>query len=122
METIKLSIPKKKEYISSVRLLSSSLSNICGFDIDGIEDIKVILSESCIFFMKNIESDLSPFEMEFSIDKGSFKASVTDKNDGHISNEYKNDSEMSMLIIESLSDVFTIDREKSSITFEKKVN
>ena len=40
-DIITVSIPKKPDYISTVRLISSSLGNKIGYNIDQIEDLKV---------------------------------------------------------------------------------
>lgn len=46
-DTIELILPFKAEYVSTVRLVASGLSNRIGFDIEVIEDIKVAISEVC---------------------------------------------------------------------------
>ncbi|NMA48854.1 MAG: serine/threonine protein kinase, partial [Tissierellia bacterium] len=49
-------IPKKPDYISTVRLTSSSLGNKIGYNIDQIEDLKVAMGEACILsFGKSID-------------------------------------------------------------------
>ena len=40
MENVKLIIPKKSEYLSTIRLTTSALSNINGYNVDDIEDLK----------------------------------------------------------------------------------
>ena len=46
METIKLEIPAKVEYVSTVRLTSSSICYQMDFDIESSEDLKVAVSEA----------------------------------------------------------------------------
>jgi serine/threonine-protein kinase RsbW len=46
-DTLKLSVPGKSEYVSTVRLAVSSVAAKSGFDIEAIEDIKVAVSEAC---------------------------------------------------------------------------
>jgi len=46
-DIIRLTIPSKPDYISVVRLTSSSIASKLGLSIDEIEDIKVSLSEAC---------------------------------------------------------------------------
>lgn len=47
IENVQLSLPCKAEYVSTARLVASSMANRLGFDIDEIEDIKVAVSEVC---------------------------------------------------------------------------
>ncbi|MDR2609912.1 MAG: ATP-binding protein [Clostridiales Family XIII bacterium] len=44
---IKLVIPCKPEYVSTVRLMVSSVASRAGFNIEAIEDMKVAVSEAC---------------------------------------------------------------------------
>lgn len=46
-DTIELTLPFKAEYVSTARLVASSVANRVGFDIEVIEDIKVAISEVC---------------------------------------------------------------------------
>jgi len=57
-DTVELILPFKPEYVSTARLVASSLSNRVGFDIEVIEDIKVSISEVCSKIV-NIGSDVS---------------------------------------------------------------
>ncbi|MDD2494656.1 MAG: serine/threonine protein kinase [Tissierellia bacterium] len=120
MDNIKLIIPKKSEYISTIRLTTSSLSNIDGFDIDEIEDLKVIVSEVCIFFINNVVSNEKPLEIDYLIENDIFKIEVTDLNDGEFIVNNGINNEMCVLIIKSLSDKYKIDIENKKISFEKK--
>jgi len=52
LEMVKLSLPCKAEYVSTARLVASSMANRLGFDIDDIEDIKVAVSEVCSNIVK----------------------------------------------------------------------
>lgn len=122
MEKVKLILPKRSEYISTIRLTTSALSNIGGdFNIDIIEDLKVIVSEICIFFINNINNNDKPLEIEYLIEKNLFKVIVTDLNEGEINKDNKTNSEMCMLIIESLSDCYEIDLENKKLSFEKNL-
>lgn len=46
-DTVEIILPFKAEYVSTARLVASSLSNRVGFDVEVIEDIKVAISEVC---------------------------------------------------------------------------
>ncbi|HQO95060.1 MAG TPA: hypothetical protein PK516_04305 [Sedimentibacter sp.] len=118
MDKILLKIPKKSEYMSTIRLTSSSLFNLNGFNIDEIEDIKVIISEICTFFIMNLSRSTEDFEISYQVFKNKIIVTVADLNDGELSDESLN-NDMSILIIESLSDNFNYDLNNKTITFEK---
>ncbi|MDD2396423.1 MAG: ATP-binding protein [Tissierellia bacterium] len=118
MDKILLKIPKKSEYMSTIRLTSSALSNINRFNIDEIEDIKVIVSEICTFFIKNLNRNTEDFEISYQVSQNKIIVTVADLNDGELSVESLND-DMSIMIIESLSDNFNYDFNNKTITFEK---
>jgi serine/threonine-protein kinase RsbW len=121
MDKILLRIPKKSEYMSTIRLTSSALANIKGFNVDEIEDIKVVISEVCTFFIKNLEKSTEELEIDYQVSANKIIVTVADLNAGELSEEsLKND--MSIMIIESLSDDFNYDLNKKTITFEKNKN
>jgi serine/threonine-protein kinase RsbW len=121
MDKVFLKIPKKSEYMSTIRLTSSALANLNGFNVDEIEDIKVVISEICTFFIKNLKKSTEDFEIDYQVTKNKIIIRVTDLNDGQIFEERLN-NDMSIMIIESLSDNFNYDLKNKSITFEKNKN
>ena len=118
MEKIKFEIPKKSEFISCLRLTTSSISNICDLDIDKIEDMKVIVSEICIFFINNIIKNEKPFIIEYYLYDDKIVIEVTDKNDEKLSEDSIKSSEMFSLIVDSLADSYDIDYDNNKIVFE----
>lgn len=122
MEKINLTIPKKSEYMSTIRLTTSALSNLKGFNVDEIEDLKVIISEGCTFFINNVENNTEPLDIKYEIKEDNLSIEITDLNTGHISEENKTNSEMSIMIIESLADNYEFDLENKKIIFEKCIN
>jgi len=52
IDSVLLTLPAKAEYVSTARLVASSIANRIGFDIDEIEDVKVAVSEVCSTFVK----------------------------------------------------------------------
>ncbi|QSX05175.1 histidine kinase [Sedimentibacter sp. zth1] len=120
MDTIKLEIPKKSEFISCVRLTTSSISNYYNFDIDKINDIKVIISEICTFFINSIKDNNEPFLIEYFLNDNEIEITVTDKNKEMLSKSAIEDSEMFVLIIDSLADYYNINYENNNITFKLK--
>lgn len=122
MEKISLTVPKKSEYMSTIRLTTSALSNLKGFNVDEIEDLKVIISEVCTFFINNVKNNNEPFDIKYEIKDNNLSVEVTDLNLGEISDENKSNSEMSIMIIESLADKYNFDLENKKIFFEKSIN
>lgn len=119
MDNIVLKIPKKSEYMSTIRLTSSALANSNGFNIDEIEDIKVIISEICTFFIKNVEKNFENFEITYHISEEKIKVCIVDLNEGKIVENSNINNDMSIMIIESLSDNYNYDLNNKTVTFEK---
>ena len=53
MDTISLIIPPKTIYLKSMRLLAASLASDIGFDIEEVEDIRVVVSEAINYKMSD---------------------------------------------------------------------
>ncbi len=71
VDRIQLSLPFKAEYVSTARLLASSIANKVGFDIEMIEDIKVAISEVCNKLVKIKSMEDASYIIIFEIsDKG----------------------------------------------------
>lgn len=122
MDKIKIEIPKKSEYISCIRLTTSSISNIYNLNIDKIEDIKVIVSEICIFFINNIKKNNEPFLIEYYLENDKIKIGVTDKNNEKLLENSILNNEMFSLIVDSLADNYDIDYDNNRIVFETIIN
>lgn len=104
--------------MSTIRLTTSALVNINQFNVDEIEDIKVIISEICTFFINNIENDTEGFEITYEIYTNKVVIKVVDLNEGTLpSIDTKN--QMSLMIIDCLADNYNIDYKNKTITFEK---
>ena len=101
MDKILITLPKKSEYISTLRLTTSSIASKKDFNIDSLEDIKMLISEICIFLIKNSEKNEKPFEIEYELKEKGIEISITDKNIVKIEFDEEN---MSMMIVKSLSD------------------
>lgn len=100
-DIIKLTIPSKPDYISVVRLTSSSIGNSIGFNIEEIEDIKVSISEACI----NALNKSNEINIIFRIEADKLIMDVNNvspykSNDSQMNKEM----ELGILIIESLMD------------------
>ncbi|MDO5718273.1 MAG: anti-sigma regulatory factor [Tissierellia bacterium] len=86
-DEILLTIPGKPEYISTIRLTTSSIASKMGLDIDSIEDLRVAISEAC-----NIVMGKQNIKIEYTIEESglSIKVSSEDRID------YKNDQSMEL--------------------------
>ncbi|NLL05541.1 MAG: anti-sigma regulatory factor [Clostridiaceae bacterium] len=72
-DAIELILPFKAEYVSTARLVASSVANRIGFDIEVIEDIKVAISEVCSKIV-NIGSKFTDnYKIIFNINKKEIK-------------------------------------------------
>lgn len=119
VDNIVLKIPKKSEYMSTIRLTTSSIANLKSFNVDEIEDIKVLISEICTFFINNITENSEGLKIIYKIYDNKINVSVTDLNNGQLSEKYNLNSDMSIMIIESLSDSYIYNLNNKTITFEK---
>lgn len=102
-DIINLSIPKKPEYISIVRLTASGLGNTMLLNIDDIEDIKVCVGEACINSLMTEDNEKIVVDFQIEEERLSIKISDTIEfiPDGI---QEKRDRELGLLIIKSLMD------------------
>lgn len=102
-DIIKLSIPKKTDYISLVRLTTSGIAHSMGLSIDDIEDIKVCIGEACInsLSVNNSEEILLVFEVRE--DRLTIKINNVIKETSDELEKFR-ELELGLLIIKSLMD------------------
>lgn len=101
--SVMLTIPNKPDYISLVRLTSSSIASKLGFNLEEIEDIKVSIGEACINSLQFCHKDTISIIYESDLDKMMIKVSNCKANIPEIIEE-KKDRELGILIIKSLMD------------------
>ena len=102
-DTINLSIPKKAEYISIVRLTASGLANIMSLNIDDIEDIKVCVGEACINSL--ITKDNKKISVIFEREEEKIIVKISDTLEIIPEDiKEKRDRDLGLLIIKSLMD------------------
>lgn len=116
MEYIKLDLPANPQYLQMLRLSVASLANRVGFDIESIEDLKVVASE--VFTILIPENDRVNVEIEHCDDfiNLDFYAENLSKEDG------LNDAnfELKKQILLSLADDFKVGDNLISVKLEKK--
>ena len=117
-ETITLQIPKKSEYISIVRLTTSSVANRVGFNVEEIDDLKVVVSEMCIFFLNHLDSATKPLNIVFHFDNQEVTVEIEDLNTGLMNHD---GDDMGIMIIQSLADEFSMNTENKKILISKRI-
>lgn len=110
-DSIELNIPSKVDYISIIRLTSSSLANNLGFNVDDIEDIKVCISEACVNILNF--SDTKQINILFCLEDDNISISI-DNVLKDIDDELENSKQgkMGLLIINSLMDKVEFQEDK----------
>lgn len=115
MDNIKMDLPSDPKYLQMLRLSTSSLANQIGFDIEIIEDLKVVVSEiftHCIIENERIRVDFSLYNDKIVIN---FFTNESEKEKGFndISLEFKKQ------ILLSLTDEFILEDDKITIIMNK---
>lgn len=63
MQKVELKVPSNPQFLQVIRLTTASLANRVGFDIDDIEDLKVIISEIVTYVIPINDEILITFEL-----------------------------------------------------------
>lgn len=111
MENISIKIPAKSLYIKSIRLFAASLASDLGFNIEEVEDIRVVVSEAINYKLSDGEITIN-----FSSEEKYLQVEVIGK-------DRKLDKKalaMRNLILEELCDEVTILDEKIVLTIRAK--
>ena len=58
MDNITITIPPKSIYIKSIRLFTASLASDLGFDIEQVEDLRVVVSEAINYKLSDKEIEV----------------------------------------------------------------
>lgn len=110
MDTISLTIPPKTLYLKSMRLLAASLASDMGFDIEEVEDIRVVVSEAINYKMSDED-----IKINFYIKENLIKVEVIGK-DREIEEE---NLKIKQIILEQLADRVEVVEDKIILTKEK---
>ena len=110
MDTISLIIPPKTIYLKSMRLLAASLASDMGFDIEQVEDIRVVVSEAINYKMSDRD-----IKINFYIKENLMKVEVIGK-DRKIEEE---NLKIKQIILEQLADKVEVVDDKIILTKEK---
>lgn len=110
MDTISLIIPPKTIYLKSMRLLAASLASDIGFDIEEVEDIRVVVSEAINYKMSDRD-----IKINFYTKENLMKVEVIGK-DREIEEE---NLKIKQIILEQLADKVEVVEDKIILTKEK---
>jgi serine/threonine-protein kinase RsbW len=100
-------------------MTSASIGSKMDFNIDDVEDIKVIVSEISIFFINYLKEDQNGFEIVFQIHSDRLEIVFSDLNAGEL---VVDEDDLSLMIIESLSDDFQMDTGNNKAKITKNLN
>lgn len=129
MDNLKFTIPGKPEYMTMIRLATSSIAAQAGFDVDQAEDIKIAVVEAC----KNIschgkDGYSEKYEIEYAVEKGNFSVTVIDACDGHslekLSQQCQNcpqEGDIGMILLHSLMSSVNIGKDENGHKFIQMV-
>lgn len=111
MDNIEIKLPSNPIYLQMLRLSSSSISNSMGFDIERIEDIKVIISELFTYLL----TEEDEIEVIFEIYKN--KLGIVFKRNKFEKEEGLNDAnfELKKQILIALSDELVLEDRKITV-------
>lgn len=129
-ESVQLSLPCLPEYVCIARLTASFIANQMGFDIEGVEDIKLAVGEACNNAVIHSHSS-ETYQLSFKKESNRLVVEIADNGVGFDLNAYHrpaseqlSETGLGLFIIQSLMDDVTIDTETGSgtkITMNKVV-
>ncbi len=76
---IEIKIPPLKDYISTVRYTAGVYANNLGFDIETIEDIKLVVGEACNNAVLYGDDKSNEVQIKFYSDSKSMYIDINDK-------------------------------------------
>ena len=117
-DTLRLQLPGKPQYVSTVRMVIASLANTAGFDVEAIEDMKVAVSEACTNVVCHGTSGEDLYEITCEISEEQFCVSVQDQGEGVDMDQYQapdldcpKEGGLGLFIIQTLMDEVEITSE-----------
>ena len=82
MDSIKLTLPTKPEYVSLARLTIASVANNMGFSIGDVEDLKVAVSEACTNALNHSKNPDTTYDLTYVVENQKLDFTVTDRGVG----------------------------------------
>jgi len=116
MDEISIKLPAKPEFMSVARLTTAGLANRLGFSIDDIEDLKVAVSEAGNYLISQY-SDITFLNINYLIESDSrINVYITAPGASVVSERENKESELSLFIIESVTDQLKKEVDQGIIT------
>ena len=82
MDSIKLTLPTKPEYVSLARLTIASVANNMGFSIGDVEDLKVAVSEACTNALNHSKNPDTTYDLTYVVENQKLVFTVADRGVG----------------------------------------
>lgn len=125
MDNLRIIIPGKPEYMTMVRLTTSSIATMAGFNLEDTDDIKMAVSEACKNVSCHGEQGLSDqYEISFKMDEGYLEIKVVDACEKHTLAKVKKtclhcpkDGDIGIIVIKSLMDDVEFGRDENNHKF-----
>lgn len=116
MDNIKIELPSNPQYLQMLRLSTASIANKVGFDIDKVEDIKVVVSEIFTYLLPDNDRILVNFDLSENGLNINFARNKVEKEEG------LNDAsfEIKKQILLYLSDDLQLEDEKITVIMNKE--
>lgn len=100
VDTIKIAIPPKPDYVATVRLAAGAVADRVGFNIEQIEDIRTAIAEACIMLINQINDD--HIDITFEVGSGFTAYASADITD--IDEELSAEAEFSSFMLSAMMD------------------
>lgn len=68
MDKISITIPPKSLYLKSVRLFTAALASDLDFDIEAVEDLRVVVSEACNYKLSDTDITINFYGSEKNLE------------------------------------------------------
>jgi serine/threonine-protein kinase RsbW len=65
---VELTIPGSPEYLRLVRLVATSMASLGGFDVEGVDDVRIAVDELCTLLIDRAAG--APVELTFEVPNG----------------------------------------------------
>jgi hypothetical protein len=67
-QPVRLSVPAQSRYVRLARLAAAGVATEAGFDVDGVEDLRVAVNELFALLVDDVEDASAVVELTFGVD------------------------------------------------------
>lgn len=112
-ERVEVTIPKRPEFVSVVRLTAAAVAGRQGFAFDEIEDLKIAVSEACTLLIRTATDANEPLRIEYVLRGDLLQVSVETRETGAVFAASADDAAMDegqlgMFLLRCLVDEVTV--------------